>query len=181
MKDQIQLVFPTLDLKEQALDYKKEFFAFQEPIICGSALLDQIDDYEEWLKSIEENTDPKTLKEGWVLSDVFFAIRQSDQRMIGIINLRYGLNDFLKNFGHCGYSVRPSERQKGYASEMLKQACLIAQEHGLDHLQLSADQNNIASIKTILKNGGQYQWSFPYEESKSEGRIGNVYFIDLEK
>lgn len=175
MSEPIELIFPTLDLKEQALDYKQEFFAFQEPIIHGSALLDQMDNYEEWLKSVQDNANLQTVKEGWVLSDVFFAIRKSDQKIVGIINLRYELNEFLKNFGHCGYSVRPSERKKGYASEMLAQACQHAKQKGLDHLQLSADQNNTASIQTILKNGGQYQWTFPYEKNE----LGNVYFINL--
>lgn len=37
----------------------------------------------------------------------------------------YQLNDFLKDFGNCGYSVRPSERRKGYATEILRQVCLL--------------------------------------------------------
>ena len=47
---------------------------------------------------------------------IFFAV--DNDRIVGIIDFRHTLNDFLKDLGHCGYSVRPSERRKGFATEM---------------------------------------------------------------
>lgn len=88
--------------------------------------------------------------------------------------MRHELNDFLKNFGNSGYSVRPTERKKGYATEMLSQVCEIAKAAGLKKLQLSVEKDNIASIKTIKKNGGVYERSFVFENEKAD-----IYQIQL--
>jgi predicted acetyltransferase len=110
MKNDIVLVRPTLALKGKALDYRKEHFQHGEEIIYGSELFDKTESYEEWLSSVTLNTNPKTVNENWVVTDTFFALRKSDDKIIGIIDLRHTLNEFLKDLGNCGYSVRPSER-----------------------------------------------------------------------
>lgn len=47
-------------------------------------------------------------------------MRKSDNRILGIINIRHALNDYLLTYGgHIGYSIRPSERQKGYGKIQL--------------------------------------------------------------
>ena len=70
-------------------------------------------------------------------------------KIVGIIDLRHTLNDFLKDFGNCGYSVRPSERKKGYATDMLRQILKVAKESGMDELHLSVERDNKPSIRTI--------------------------------
>lgn len=112
MKNDIALVRPCLEQKEEALAYRREHFLHGENIIYGSELFDKTESYEEWLASVTQNTDPDTVNENWVVTDTFFAIRKSDGRIIGIIDLRHTLNAFLKDLGNCGYSVRPSERKK---------------------------------------------------------------------
>jgi predicted acetyltransferase len=126
----IKLVVPTLNHKEEALAYRKEHFDNNETIINGSELLDKIDSYEEWLEKINKNSKIETVDSNWVLTDTFFAIREDDNKIIGIIDLRHTLNDFLKNFGNSGYSVRPSERNKGYATKMLKLLIEYAKRSG---------------------------------------------------
>lgn len=172
--EEIRLVKPTLKLKNEALKYRQEHFDFGEQIIYGSELFDKIASYDEWLEKVIANASAETVDRNWVLTDTFFAVRVSDNRIVGIVDLRYQLNDFLKDFGNCGYSVRPSERRKGYASEMLRQICSIAGKHGLDRLQLSVEKDNIASIKTIEKNGGKYCRSFLFENEEAY-----VYLIKL--
>ncbi len=84
------------------------------------------------------------------------------------------MNDFLKDFGNIGYSVRPSERRKGYATEMLHQILLIAKQSGLQEVYLSVERNNEPSVKTIIRNGGIYERSFEFE-----GEQADVYRIVL--
>ncbi len=145
----IKLVRPTIELKSEALDYRQEHFDNNELIINGSELFDKINSYEEWLEKVNNNSKIETVDPNWVLTDTFFAIREEDNKIIGIIDLRHTLNEFLKDFGNSGYSVRPSERKKGYATEMLRLLIKYAKEIGLTELHLSVERDNTPSIKTI--------------------------------
>ena len=169
----ICLVKPTEEHKEKALAFRQEFFDCGENVINGSEMLDGIRSYEEWLWNIRRNADPSTVNADWVLTDTYFAVDEGGT-IIGIIDFRHELKGFLTNFGHCGYSVRPSERKKGYATEMLSQIIRIAGEAGLPSLQLSVERTNIPSVKTIIRNGGILERSFEYN-----GETADVYRIEL--
>ena len=169
----IRLIRPTEALREQALAFRQEFFDYDEHTINGSELLDHTEDYGQWLESVTRNTSPETVSPEWVVTDTFFAV-DADDRIVGIIDFRHELNDFLADFGHCGYSVRPSERRKGYATEMLRCLLGIAREAGLSALQLSVERSNAPSVKTITRNGGEYVRSFTFE-----GEPADVYRIVL--
>lgn len=169
----IRLIRPTLELKEKAIEFRQEFFDNNEMIINGSELLDKTESYEEWLKSVTDNTDIKTVDPNWVVTDTFFAINE-ENTVVGIIDLRHTLNDFLKDFGNCGYSVRPSERGKGYATQMLHQVLNVARNVGLSEIHLSVERGNAPSVKTLTKNGGVYERSFEFE-----GEQADIYRIVL--
>lgn len=169
----IKLARPTIDMKEKALDYRQEHFNNGEMIINGSELLDKIESYEEWLVYVTNNMSIDTVNPTWVVTDTFFAVDEND-RIVGIIDLRHTLNNFLKDFGNSGYSVRPSERRKGYATEMLKQVMAVAKSAGLQKIHLTAFKNNEPSIKTIIKNGGVYERSCEFQ-----GEQADIYEIKL--
>ncbi len=94
--------------------------------------------------------------------------------MVGIINIRHSLNDALKIIGgHIGFSVRKSQRQKGYATEILRLGLKFCKELKIERVYLTCDKENIASSKTILNNGGVLEGERLYE-----GRMIEGYWID---
>ena len=76
-------------------------------------------------------------------------------RALGFLNLRLRLNEGLLNYaGHIGYSIRPSERVKGYAKETLRQGLQVAKEKNIKRTLVTCSVNNPASRAVILANGG---------------------------
>ena len=169
----IKLVRPSKEYEKQALEFKKEFFDNGESTINGSELFDQTDSYDDWLQAVTNNTSKATVNPDWVVTDTYFAINEN-KRIVGIIDFRHELKGFLKDFGNSGYSVRPSERRKGYASQMLSLILERAREIKLTSFQLSAEKSNTPSIKTIIKNGGKYSRSF-----RVNNEVADIYLIDL--
>ena len=172
---QITLVRPDAAHRQQALAFRQAFFDCGETVINGSELLDQTASYAEWLQNVTANANPETVSPDWVLTDTFFAF-DAQNRIVGIIDLRHTLNAFLRDFGNCGYSVRPSERKKGYATEMLRQLLQIAAAAGMHELHLSVERDNLPSVRTIRKNGGVYERSFVFE-----GAEADIYRIALNR
>lgn len=166
---------PAADLELAALDYKREFFEAGELVIHGAAMLDSME-YGVWLKQTMENWEKATVHDNWVQASTFFAVRESDRRIIGMIDIRHELNDFLAAYGgHIGYSVRPSERRKGYAAQMLNMALEYAKDIGLVRVMLACNADNEASRRTILKCGGMLEREFVY----TDGKTVQVYWISL--
>lgn len=153
----LQLIVPSPAYTEEILAYKEEFVQRNEHL-NGGARLQEMDNISDWFEHIHRASSYETCQEGRSPSSTFLCIRESDQVMVGICNIRHDLNqDFLINIaGHIGYSIRPSERRKGYATEQLRLALLEAKKLGLDKVLVTASDWNIGSQKTILANGGVY-------------------------
>ena len=101
---------------QQIEDYKNEFILNNETI-HGAANMTTLS-IPEWVQFTENTKYKESVTPGFVTAHTFFAL--DNDKIVGIINARHELNDYLLNFGgHIGYSVRKSERRKGYAKKML--------------------------------------------------------------
>lgn len=120
-----------------------------------------------------DNLDVDYEIDGKAPNTTFFLLDMDKNKFIGAINIRHYLNEDNKiSGGHIGYGVRPSERRKGYATNMLNLGLLECKKIGLEKVLLTCDQDNIGSIKTILKNGGVFE-----SEVIEDGNIENRYWI----
>ena len=110
--------------------------------------------YEEWLETNVQKEMGINLPENRVPS-IRFVSFDNVGHALGFLNLRLRLNEGLLNYaGHIGYSIRPSERGKGYAKETLRQGLQVAKEKNIKKALVTCSVNNPASRAVILANGG---------------------------
>ena len=151
------LIRPTSEYASQIAEYRQEFLDAGDSM-DGCGPLRRIDDPHEYLKLCKDYESEDDVPAHLVPATQFIFVRKSDNRLVGMLQVRHKFNDYLEKYaGHIGYSVRPSERRKGYAKEMLKMALPFCREIGLEKVLISCIDGNIGSEKTILANGGIYE------------------------
>ncbi|MBE6137984.1 MAG: GNAT family N-acetyltransferase [Erysipelotrichaceae bacterium] len=122
-----------------------------------------------------ENLDVKDASSGFVPDSTFFCLDIDRGIMVGAVNIRHYLNEkLLLNGGHIGDGILPGERGKGYGTMMISLALLECKKLGIDNVLMVCDKDNIASAKTIIKNGGILE-----NEIVVDGTVEQRYWIKL--
>jgi predicted acetyltransferase len=133
-------------------------------MIPSSFNLEGMDSYEEYLVELAKR---ESGHGQWLPCSNYFLVNEED-RILAMIDIRHELNDYLYRFGgHIGYSVRPSERKKGYATLILKKGLEKCKELGIDKVLVTCDEDNIGSAKVILNNNGVED----YQEKENDGVV----------
>lgn len=175
----LRLAKPTEEYKEQVMNYRKTFLENGEEL-SGCALLENVELFDEWIDF--EGRLSKEYGDNYVPSTVYLAIREEDNKLVGIIDFRHELSDFLFNYGgNIGYSVLPEERRKGYAKKMLSLMLEICRKKGLERVLITCDKNNIASAKTIMANGGILENEIADKNIISKSGFLRRYWIKLKQ
>lgn len=170
------LIRPSAEWLEEVRAYRQEFLDKGDSM-DGAGPLRRCENPAEWLAEIRLYERPETVPEGKVQATQFLCVRPSDGRLLGMLQVRHTLNEYLAHFaGHIGYSVRPSERRKGVASWMLHEGLPYCRALGLDRVMVACLADNEASRRTILANGGVYDRTV-YEPD--EGVYLEQYWITL--
>ena len=148
--EKIILVKPDLSYADEIIKYKEESLA-ESPLINGSAGLDRFSSIEDWLQELKKRSCEDTVPKGLVPSSTYLAVREKDNYIVGMIDIRHYLNEYLTQVGgNIGYGVRKTERNKGYAKQMLKLALEKCKELKIKKVLITCDEDNIASEKVIL-------------------------------
>ncbi len=129
-------------------------------------------DFDYYLKDLENIEE----KDGLVPDSVFFLLDIDRNRLLGAVNIRHYLNErLLKDGGHIGDGIRPTERGKGYGTEMVRLALIECKKLGIDKVLMVCDKTNPASRKTIINNGGILE----NEVIDEDGEIEERYWINI--
>jgi len=113
--------------------------------------------FRDYLALLERQRDGADLPSNRVPSTFLFAFVGA--RIVGRLSIRHALNPSLARVGgHVGYAVVPEFRRRGYATEMLRQGLIIARDRfGIRRVLVTCDDDNVGSIRTIEKAGGELQ------------------------
>lgn len=170
----VYLKFPTFEDKDNVLEFKNEFLSSGQTM-AGVAGLNKIDSFEEWLASVNNALNKETCAEGKVPATLYLTYRLSDNKLVGMVQIRHFLNDNLLMYGgHIGDCIRPSEQGKGYATEQIALALKECKKLGIEKVLITCKKKNVASARTIQKNNGVLE-----NEVIENGEEKQRYWIDL--
>ena len=172
--EKIILVKPDLSYADEIIKYKEESLA-ESPIINGSAGLDRFSSIEIWFEELKKRSCEDTVPKGLVPSSTYLAVREKDNYIVGMIDIRHYLNEYLTQVGgNIGYGVRKTERNKGYAKQMLKLALEKCKELKIKKVLITCDEDNIASEKVILSANAKLE-----DIRNVDGENKKRFWIDL--
>ena len=174
MDEKLRLVELSDAMEEAFLDLRREMVEGGKTTLAGP-LWKPYERFGEHVERLKGFSEGRGLPEGWVPGTYYFLVNGRG-RILGVTNLRHRLNDhLLKQGGHIGYFVRPSERRKGYATKMCAMALEKARKRGIHRMLITCDRDNAASARVIIKNGGVLENEVPMEN----GRMKQRYWVDL--
>lgn len=170
----LHLSFPNISHKSAYLEMLTEWKQsgeFEQWHVSPWALF-RGNTFEEFLQISEGDlTDDRNR---WVPATLFFLM--DGEKILGGIQIRHHIeHPNLKEYGwHIGYGIRPSERRRWYATEMLRLALDEARKIWLDRVMLGCFDDNIGFIRTIEKNGGIFE-----RYTEFNGQKSRRYWIEL--
>ena len=168
-RGKIKLVKLSLEYKNQLFEMMDEWSSVTTSDSPWAIFKNDYHNFDYYLK----NVDRKVASGGYVPDSTFFALDLERNIFVGAVNIRHYLNDYLlKHGGHIGDGVRPSERRKGFATEIIRLALEECKKLGIDRVLMVCNKDNIGSRKSIIKNGGVL------ENEMYEGGIMQRYWIE---
>jgi len=173
----LQLVLPSIEYEKSFREAAEEFRNAEKKMGVENSLVRRLNesaDFTAFVEKLREEAEGKSLPEGYVPHTVFWLVYGKE--LIGWLNIRHRLNDHLLEVGgHIGYTIRPSERRKGYGTKILALALSEAKKLGIKRVRITCNDDNIGSRKIIEKNGG----IFDGMAATPEGIVIRRYWIAL--
>lgn len=172
----LKLIKGSYKYKEQIIDMIKEWKEYNDTHDTNrspwSIFKNDYEDFDYYLNNLEI----RNPKDGLVPDSTLFCLDEQRNVIVGAVNIRHSLNEYLLLYGgHIGDGIRPSERRKGYAAQMVGLALEECKKMGIKKVLMVCDKDNIASAKSIIKNGGILE-----NEILKDGKIIQRYWISLD-
>lgn len=150
------LIRPDEDWLPQISAYRTAFLERGEHL-HGAGSLARQEDPADWLADCRRMENPALVPDQLVPATQLMYVRPADGVLLGLVQVRHCLNDYLTAFaGHIGYSVHPEHRRQGVAKAMLGETLLWCHAMGLDRVLVTCGRENEGSRRTIWANGGVF-------------------------
>ena len=176
----MKLVIPSVEFKESFIEAVREFQACDASDLRtrhyhSMSIPELENDFESYLGKLEKMALGEGLPTGWVPATTYWLV--DDATFIGSVNIRHRLTEHLLAIGgHIGYDIRPSMRNRGYGSEILRLALTKTKALGIERALVTCNATNEGSRKIIEKNGGVFE---SQELDSESGEEKLRYWIDL--
>ncbi|WP_050614327.1 GNAT family N-acetyltransferase [Bacillus testis] len=155
----VRLIKPDPLLENEYLAYYNEWKAAKETIIPQASATDP-SNFFAYIEKVRNAEKGIGIPASWISNSMFWLV-DHNETIIGAASIRHRLTPpLLQTGGHIGYGIRPSQRQKGYATELLRLALIQTKVLGIPKVLVTCDSTNIASEKVIRKNGGKEDEDF---------------------
>lgn len=166
----LKLVKLSREYEPQLVDMMSEWLETGERIVPYSIRKNDYRDFEYYLN----NLDIKEEMDGKVPDSTFFCLDEEQNIFVGAVNIRHYLTEsMLLNAGHIGDGVRPSQRRKGIATQMIGLALEECKKLGIDRVLMVCNKENVGSAKSIINNGGVLE-----NEIEVDGVVEQRYWIE---
>ena len=158
--DEIKLTMPSLEYGEDIFRFRQELIEANDvDSFAGCGSLRKCTNITEYLNIISKWMSANTCPDSNVPSDSYIAVRVKDNKIVGIIDFRHHIDHPILGLwgGHIGYTVRPSERGKGIAKEMLRLNLQNCRDRNIEKVMITCSCDNHASEQVIVSNGGVFE------------------------
>lgn len=158
--EKLNLVIPSLVYKQSFMDYANEYMLLQDE--NASLYKDMygkgLDNFNMYLSFLEDRANGIGIPEGWTATFSFWLVNHINE-IVGVVRIRPDIKtDLLSKYvGHIGYDIKPSERSKGYGSEILRLGLLELQKYGVGDVLVICSKQNHISRRVIEKNNGIFE------------------------
>ena len=153
--DDFMLIEPTEEYADQIDEFRVEFLDWRNTF-SGFASLLRMGDAKKWIEWCRRQKNPALVDPDRVTATQYLYIRKSDNRLVGLIQVRHYFDEFLEKYGgNIGYSVRPDERRKGIGRLMFRAVLPECRALGLEKVIACCRDGNVGAENTIRANGGE--------------------------
>ena len=181
-----ELIAPRLDLEAEFMALVREFRALGERRFEGEPGLRE-DDFPTYLRWLQDGERGQA-HDDWFRGELvpwssYWLVERGSDVPLGVSSLRHVLSPFLlRQGGHIGYAIRPSQRGRGLGSAILRLTLDKAREKKLERVLLVCSAANTASARVIEKGGGQLENQIVIEVGEGEAArqvLLSRYWIEL--
>jgi predicted acetyltransferase len=177
MGEMVRLVKPSAEYEQAYRSFYEDWMQSGEDIVPWVVEKDPADFAEMLAFLYAQDSEEKLMSlqadKRWVPHSTYWLLNEAGV-LVGAVNIRHRLNEQLLNSGgHIGYGIRPSQRRKGFAKQLLALALQQTDELGISQVLLVCDRGNMGSQRTIVANGG----TFDSEYTEADGNVVGRFWI----
>ncbi len=147
------LVHPSAHLRDSYRALVAEFVAYGNALVPFTLSFDHTD-FDAFLSKLADCAKGVSVPEGFVAHSTFWLVRDWTE-VVGVSNIRHSLTpSLLREGGSIGYGIRPTARNQGVGTAILRLSLLRAAQLGVSPVLVTCGKDNVASAGVILRNGG---------------------------